>query len=115
MCWRTSRLALSNKKMPKTLCNFRVESEKLKKLKTIAKQNGEDYSKLIRQKIDEIIEIDKTDIKIEVIKLIKELKEPFAYVRTKLGKKRAKEIRLTRNHIIKKLEGIFNLKNGGKQ
>ena len=101
--------------MPKILCNFRVDSEKLKKLKAIAKQNGEDYSKVIRQKIDEIVELDKTEVKIEVIKLIKELRGSFAYVKTKQGKKRAEKIRQTRKHIINKLEEIFNLKNGVKK
>lgn len=100
--------------MPKTICNFRIDSEKLKKLKAIAEQNGKDYSKILRQKIDEIVELDKTEVKIEVIKLIKELKEPFAYIKTKLGKKKAKKMRQTRQHIITKLEEIFNLKNGGQ-
>lgn len=97
--------------MPKTLCNFRVDSEKLNKLKEIAKQDGKDYSKVLRQKIDEIVGLDKTEIKIEVVKLIKELKQPFAYLRTNQGKKRAERIRQTRKHIINKLEEIFNLKN----
>ncbi len=97
--------------MPKQLCNFRIDKEKLKKLKAIAKQNGKNYSILIRNKIDEIVELDKTEVRIEVVKLIKELKEPFIYARTKLGKKKANQTRQTRQHIINKLEEIFNLKN----
>ena len=101
--------------MSKKLYNFRIDSEKLKKLESIAKLEGKDCSKILREKIDEIVELDKTEIKIEVIKLIKQLKEPFAYVRTGLGKKRAEKIRQTRKHIITKLEEIFNLKNGVKK
>ena len=100
--------------MPKTLYNFRIDSDKLKKLKAIAEQSGKDCSKLIRNKIDEIVELDKSEVKIEVLKLIKELKEPFAYVRTKRGKEQAKKIRRSRNYIINKLEEMFNLNNGKK-
>ena len=98
--------------MSKQLCNFRIEKEKLKKLKSIAKNSNKDYSKLIREKIDEIVDLDKTDIKLEVLKLIKILREPFAYVKTRPGKNRADKIRNTKKYIINKLEEIFNLANG---
>lgn len=100
--------------MSKTICNFRIETDKLEQLKKIAEQTGKDYSKIIRQKIDEIIGLDKTEVRIEVINLIKELKKNFTYVRTKLGKKRAIEKRKSRQYIITNLEEIFDLKNGGK-
>ena len=101
--------------MSKILVHFRMDKEKLRQLKLIANQSGNKYSKLIREKIDEIVGLDNIEVKAEAIKLIKQLREPFAYVRTQRGKKRADKTRQSRKYIADKLEEIFNLKNGVKK
>lgn len=64
----------------------------------------------MREKIDELLLNGVSwDVKQRVKKIVAELRGPFAYVKTPIGKKRARHERKIRDVIAKELEEAFKI------
>lgn len=101
--------------MPKTLFNIRLEKTKLERLTNIADQQNTNCSEIIRSKIDEIIlnGFDE-ETKKKAVRMVKQLREPFAYVKSRQGISRAKQERETREKIANNIISLFHLENQKK-
>lgn len=96
--------------MVKRKLTVRIESNHLQRLKNICRSRDITISSFIRKKIlFEIKEGLNPDLKLKLKKIMKELSEPFAYIRTKQGIERAKKEKRIRTELIIKLKEAFNL------
>lgn len=96
--------------MAKQLVNLRLEKTVIDGIKEIAKQQKVKPSKLMRNKVNEIIQNDySTETKMKAKQLVKELRSKFAYVKTKKDIARAKRERESREEQAKRIEAAFNL------
>ena len=97
--------------MVRSQISIRLENNKATKLKSMAKTMGTNYTDLIRDKIDELLVNGVSqEIKERAIKITKELRGHFAYVKTKKGITRAQKEKKIREQIAQKIEGVFDLK-----
>ena len=94
--------------MPKMLVNIRVESEQVERLRNIAALEKKTVSKLVREKITEVIQNGySVNTKFMAAKIVKELRQPFAYV--KVLESEAKKEREAREQVALKLIEVFHL------
>lgn len=96
--------------MSKARFELRIKRAKLERLRNICRHQNVTCSQLIRDKIDELInngyDIETLD---KVKRIVRELREPFAYIKTPQGRTYAKKERMIRQAIADKIEKIFNL------
>lgn len=92
------------------LFNIRIEKNKLERFKNIAQTRGATCTELITEKIDDIL-LDGSDMKADekVRGIIKELRAPFTFVKTKRGRAFAKQERKARALVIQKLRSSFDV------
>lgn len=97
--------------MAKIKISIRIERSKINKLKEMAICQGKKYTDLIRSKIDELVfnGID-PDVMARALKIIRELEEPFIYMKTKQGLKFSSKERKIRELLAFKLRRAFNIK-----
>lgn len=96
--------------MVKQLISLRLETTKLNRLRNIALTNDINYTDLIRDKIDEILNGHDIEVLEKVIIIVKELREPFIYFKTGQGKKHAIREKEKREKIASIIERAFSLK-----
>jgi len=90
--------------------SIRLNETQRERLKSLAQARGVHYSDLIRSLINNyIMNGEPDDVKARVNKLIKELREPFAYFKTAVGNKHAIKERWIREHIAHKLSEVYRL------
>lgn len=93
--------------MAKEILYFRIDKIKIERLRNVAKLRNTSYSKLLREKVDEILNnnIDE-NTKSRIKAIIWELEQPFVFIKTKTGKKFADKEREIRKKIIDKLKNL---------
>ena len=96
--------------MAKTRLQFRIDKGKKEALLSICKVEGIKVSEKLNKCINEIINYESNGIaKDRIKKVIRELKEPFVFVRSKTGIDRAKREREIREAVTKKLTEAFKI------
>lgn len=96
--------------MVKCMISFRIDKTKKDKLVVLSRYYKRAYTELIRDQIDLLLLNGVNyEVKRRAKKIIKELKTPFAYLKTKQGKARAEQEREIRNTLCKRIEAVFGL------
>ena len=96
--------------MVRSQISIRLEKETKAKLITLAKYHNKTYAELIRDQINLLILNGVNyEVKQRVKSIVKELKGPFAYVKSPKGLAWAQREREIRATISKKIETVFNL------
>lgn len=97
--------------MSRSQVSIRIDRDKKEQLVAIAKSEGKTYAQLIRELIENsVLNITTDEQRERILKIIKELREPFAYVKNERGRAHAKTERKLRDNVADRLERVFNLK-----
>lgn len=94
--------------MTNTICTFRMDESKRKRIENIAEQNGTTPSEIIRERLNEFL-IYNGSYREAVQKIVNNLRGSFQFIRTQKGMAEAKKERELRNTIADELEKRFGL------
>lgn len=94
--------------MVNTVCTFRMDEKKRRRVDAMAQQHNTTSSEIIRNQINDLLD---GSNKLAAMRVVNHLKEKFQYIPTKKGKEEAIKERRLRERIIKEISKAFGLES----